>query len=335
MTMDDFPSRMPAGGHSHDFLGAGHERSERAVWAVIALCAAMMVAEIVGGLMFGSIALVADGFHMSTHAGALLLAALAYSLARRHSEDPRFTFGAGKFGDLAGFASAIVLAMIAALIAYEAIGRLIAPTPIAFAQAIPIAVLGLAVNALSAWLLSRGGRDHGHGHAHDHGREESFEIGGAREAVHRDNNLRAAAIHVMADAAVSILVIVGLALARGFGWLWMDPLAGLVGAGVIASWSAGLIRDAGAALLDVNPDRRLTEKLRRAIERDGDSVVDLHLWRLGPGHLGAILSIETASERDTGHYREAATRVARFSHLTIEIARRRSGEDRERRRFVA
>jgi cation diffusion facilitator family transporter len=427
MTMDDFKPMTPAGGHSHSFLGAGHARSERAVWAVIALCTAMMIAEIVGGLMFDSIALVADGLHMSTHAGALLLAALAYAYARRHSEDPRFTFGAGKFGDLAGFASAIVLAMIAALVAYEAIGRFFVPTPVAFAQAIPIAVLGLAVNALSAWLLSRGGRDHGHGHghAHDHGHEESrrLEIGGARyelsifedgvaphfrvaalgpqrlaaaatsveivrpgggresfrmierdgflesanairephefaatlrvgaqaascafvesdhaaagASVHRDNNLRAAVIHVMADAAVSIFVIVGLALARGFGWLWMDPLAGLLGAGVIASWSAGLIRDTGAVLLDMNPDRQLTEKLRRAIEREGDSVIDLHLWRLGPGHLGAILSIETTSERETGHYRETAMSVGSFSHLTIEIARRRSSADRERRRFVA
>jgi cation diffusion facilitator family transporter len=335
-----------AGGHSHDFLGAAHERSERAVWAVIALCTAMMAAEIVGGLMFGSIALVADGLHMSTHAGALLLAALAYAFARRHSDDPRFTFGAGKFGDLAGFASAIVLAMIAALVAYEAIGRFFVPTPIAFAQAIPIAVIGLAVNAASAWLLSRGGDDHHHGHAHshahdhhshDHRHEESrrFEIGGGREALHRDNAMRAAVIHVMADAAVSILVIVGLSLARGFGWLWMDPLAGLIGAGVIASWSAGLIRDTGAALLDMNPDRQLAEALRRAIERDGDSLVDLHLWRLGPGHLGAILAIETASERETGHYREAAMKVGRFSHLTIEIVRRGGVADRERRRFVA
>jgi len=339
--MNDFDSTPPAGGHSHEFLGAAHERSERAVWAVIALCAAMMAAEIVGGLMFGSIALVADGLHMSTHAGALLLAALAYAFARRHADDPRFTFGTGKFGDLAGFASAIVLAMIAALVAYEAIGRLFVPTPIAFAQAIPIAVLGLAVNAASAWLLSRSGDDHHHGHARSHGHghrhEESrrLEIGDAREALHRDNAMRAAVIHVMADAAVSILVIVGLSLARGFGWLWMDPLAGLIGAGVIASWSAGLIRDTSAALLDMNPDRRLTQALRRAIERDGDSLVDLHLWRLGPGHLGAIVAIETASERETSHYREAAMKVGRFSHLTIEIVRRGSGADRERRRFVA
>jgi cation diffusion facilitator family transporter len=307
----------------------------------------MMIAEIGGGAMFGSIALIADGFHMSTHAGALLLAALAYAYARRRADDPRFTFGTGKFGDLAGFASAIVLAMIAALVAYESIGRLVAPRPIAFAQAIPIAVLGLAVNALSAWLLGRGGRDHGHGHghprAHGHGhersrRDEPLRAERAHAAgafLHRDNNLRAAVVHVMADAAVSICVIVGLLLARGFGWLWMDPLAGLLGAGVIASWSAGLVRDTGAALLDMNPDRRLTEKLRHAIERDGDSLVDLHLWRLGPGHLGAILSIETTSERETSHYREAAMRVMPFSHLTIEIARRPKSAGRAPRRFVA
>ena len=396
--------------HAHVFLGAAHAQSERNVWAVIALTGAMMVVEIVGGAMFGSIALVADGFHMSTHAGALLLAALAYTLARRHSEDPRFTFGAGKFGDLAGFASAVVLAMIAALIAYESLGRLIAPRPISFAEAIPIAVLGLVVNALSAWLLSRGGHDHHHGHGHDHdhgdesrvvaidgalyalaidedgvaprwrvealdaaapdaasieltrpdGRRETYALaardgalrseatipephefvatlrvgdgvaeaafvepdrGDAHDSVHRDNNLRAAVVHVMADAAVSILVIVGLTLARGFGWLWMDPLAGLVGAGVIVSWSIGLIRDAGAVLLDMNPDARLAEALRAAIERDGDALVDLHLWRLGPGHLGAILAIETASGRDVADYRRAAMQVRRFSHLTIEVER--------------
>ena len=418
-------------GHSHAFLGREHGRGERNTWMVIALCTAMMVAEIAGGLMFGSIALVADGFHMSTHAGALLLAALAYTLARRSADDPRFTFGPGKFGDLAGFASAIILAMIALFIGYESATRFFSPTPIQFAQAIPIAALGLAVNGASAWLLSRGdhehhhhghgghGHDHGHAHGHDESRElttalgayrlEIFETGapprfrlrveggppldaaatfvettrpgGARqrfamadrggylesvdeipephefvarvqvgdhsivtdfaershahEKLHRDNNMRAAVIHVMADAAVSIFVIVGLMLARGFGWLWMDPVAGFVGAGVIASWSAGLIRDTGAVLLDINPDRRLSQALRRAIEREGDRLADLHLWRLGPGHLGAILSIETESERETSHYREAAMKVGRFSHLTIEIARRAKFADREPRRFVA
>src|ERR1700739_1799883 len=154
--------------HSHVFLGEGHEKSERKTWAVIWLCSAMMVAEIVGGWLFGSIALIADGLHMSTHAGALLLAAVAYTYARRYAHDPRFTFGTGKLGDLAGFTSAVILAMIAMLIGYEAVSRLVAAVPIHFAPAIPIAVLGLAVNVASAWLLS-GGDHHGHSHGHGHG----------------------------------------------------------------------------------------------------------------------------------------------------------------------
>ena len=167
-------SNASAAFHSHVFLGEGHERSERKTWAVIWLCGAMMIAEIVGGLLFGSIALVADGLHMSTHAGALLLAALAYTYARKHANDPNFTFGTGKFGDLAGFTSAIILAMIALLIAYEAVSRVFAPVPIHFAEAIPIACLGLAVNVASAWLLSGGGHHHSHGHAHkEHNHDQS------------------------------------------------------------------------------------------------------------------------------------------------------------------
>src|SRR6516164_5687524 len=162
-------SELLSATHSHRFLGAGHEKSERKSWAVIWLCGFMMIAEIVGGLLFGSIALVADGLHMSTHAGALLLAALAYSYARRHADDQRFTFGTGKLGDLAGFTSAIILAMIALLIGYEAVSRILTPVPIHFAEAIPIACLGLAVNIGSAWLLRGGGHDHGHGHSHGHG----------------------------------------------------------------------------------------------------------------------------------------------------------------------
>jgi cation diffusion facilitator family transporter len=395
--------------HSHVFLGEGHEKSERKTWAVIALCGAMMFAEIIGGLLFGSIALVADGMHMSTHAGALLLAALAYSYSRRHADDPRFTFGTGKLGDLAGFTSAIILAMIAVLIGYESVSRIFAPVPIRFAEAIPIACLGLAVNIASAWLLS-GGADHHHGHSHGHGHEhgdedhdetrhietesgtvvlEIFEDGvpprfrlhgvsngnamietvrwhnGARQTfamidrgdylesaddipephaftanlaiggrtysslfeehehahagAHRDNNMRAAIIHVLADAAVSVLVITGLLLARLFGWLWMDPLAGIVGACVIASWSYGLVRDTGAILLDMNPDRRMAEKLRRAIEADGDKLGDLHLWRLGPGHLGAIVSVVTTQSRDGRYYRRKLARFRSLSHLTIEV----------------
>jgi cation diffusion facilitator family transporter len=323
-----------AAGHSHVFLGEGHDKNERRTWAVIILCGVMMVVEIVGGLLFGSIALVADGLHMSTHASALLLAALAYSYARRHADDPRFSFGTGKLGDLAGFSSAIVLAMIAALIGYEAAARLFAPVPIHFTEAIPIAVLGLGVNVASALLLSGGGHDHGHhhGHAHaahphdhDHDHADHDDDGHAHHhvhhAAHRDNNMRAAVIHVLGDAMVSVLVIVGLLLARIFGWLFMDPLAGIIGALVIASWSYALIRDTGAILLDMNPDRGMAERLRAAIERDGDRLADLHLWRLGPGHLGAIVSVVTATPRDAAHYRRLLGQFRNLSHVTVEVQR--------------
>ena len=404
--------------HDHVFLGKDHERAERRTWAVIVLCTIMMIAEIVGGALFGSLALIADGLHMSTHAGALLLAALAYTYARKYANDRSFSFGTGKFGDLAGFSSAIVLAMIALLIGYEAVSRLLNPVPISFNEAIPIAVLGLVVNVASAWLLSGGHHhDHGHGQGHSHEDEarrialgraildiEVFEDGvpprfrvraeagalpasdltiettrpdGSRQlfvfedrgeylesrdeipephaflasiclveagqaqerelefeehdhddahghghgagAHHRDNNMRAAVVHVMADAAVSVLVIVGLLLARAFGWLWMDPLAGLIGALVIANWSVGLLRDTGGILLDRTPDPRMTEKVRRLIEAEGDRVTDLHLWRLGPGHLGAIVCVATTGERTAAHYRQRLARFADLSHVTVEV----------------
>jgi cation diffusion facilitator family transporter len=322
--------------HSHVFLGDSHERSEKKTWAVIWLCTAMMIAEIAGGWMFGSVALVADGVHMSTHAGALLLAALAYTYARRHADDPRFTFGTGKFGDLAGFASAIILAAIALLIAVESIQRLWDPAPIHFAEAIPIAVLGLAVNIASAWLLSGGdhhghshGSSHGHAHGHDHDHDEHDDHDDhddhdehehhAHGKMARDNNFRAAVTHVVADAAVSVLVIIALLLARAFGWLWLDPVAGIVGAVVIASWALTLIRDTGAILLDMNPDDHICEHLREVIEQDGDRLADLHLWRLGPGHLGAILSVVTPTGRTESFYREKLGAFKALSHLTIEV----------------
>jgi len=311
--------------HSHVFLGEGHERNERRTWTVIALCSFMMVVEIAGGLLFGSIALVADGLHMSTHASALLLAALAYRYARRHADDERFSFGTGKLGDLAGFTSAIVLAMIAILIGYEALTRFIWPVPISFNEAIPIAVLGLVVNVASVLLLSDGHEhfsrrrriaehehEHEHAHVHDH----------ARHAAHRDNNLRAAVVHVLGDAAVSILVIVGLALGRLFGWVWMDPAAGLLGAIVIAAWSYTLIRDTGAILLDMTPDRGMAERMRAMIETDGDRLTDLHLWRLGPGHLGAIISVATSEQRGPDYYQALLGRFRALSHVTVEVQRR-------------
>jgi cation diffusion facilitator family transporter len=398
--------------HDHVFLGKDHDRAERRTWAVIILCSIMMIAEIIGGALFGSLALIADGLHMSTHAGALLLAALAYTYARKYADDRSFTFGTGKFGDLAGYSSAIVLAMIALLIGYEAVSRLLNPIPISFNEAIPIAVLGLAVNVASAWLLS-GGHHHGHSHDHGHGEEtrriklgrrlleievfedqvpprfrvradagalpdasdvsiETVRPDGSRQlfwfedhgaflesrdeipephaflarvrlmqagqvherelefeehdheashgAHHRDNNMRAAIIHVLADAAVSVLVIVGLLTARAFGWLWMDPLAGLIGALVIANWSVGLLRDTGGILLDRTPDPRMAERVRMVIESEGDHVTDLHLWRLGPGHLGAIVSVATTGKREAAHYRQRlATKFADLSHVTVEV----------------
>ncbi len=321
--------------HSHVFLGTAHDTNERRSWAVIVLCGAMMVAEIVGGLLFGSIALVADGMHMSTHAGALLLAALAYSYARRHSDDPRFSFGTGKLGDLAGFSSAIVLLMIAVLIGYEAVSRLIAPVPIHFREAIPIAGLGLVVNLASAWLLGAHEHTHGrhqHGCAHeddddhdhdgyaphrhhdDHTHRHQIHAG-----AHRDNNMRAAIVHVLADATVSLLVIVGLSLAWLFGWLWMDPIAGMIGAAVIVSWSWTLIRDTSAVLLDMTPDRHTIQSIRRAVETAGDRLTDLHVWRLGPGHLGVIVAVATDTPHDAAFYRSRLAELPALSHVTIEV----------------
>ena len=318
--------------HDHIFLGEGHEQNERRTWMVIALCSFMMVVEIIGGLLFGSIALVADGLHMSTHASALLLAAVAYRYARRHASDSRFTFGTGKLGDLAGFSSAIVLAMIALLIGYEALTRFIWPVPISFNEAIPIAVLGLIVNVASVLLLG-GGHEHFHGHEHDqqhdHEREAVHDDDRAdksdhhhtHHAAHRDNNLRAAVVHVLADAAVSILVIVGLTLGRLFGWVWMDPAAGLLGAIVIASWAYTLVRDTGAILLDMTPDRGMAERMRAVIETDGDRLTDLHLWRLGPGHLGVIVSVATRKERGPDYYQALLGRFHALSHVTVEVQR--------------
>jgi len=335
--------------HDHVFLGEGHELAERRTWSVIWLCGAMMVVEVVGGLMFGSIALVADGLHMSTHAGALLLAALAYGYARRHARDPRFSFGTGKLGDLAGFTSAIVLAMIALLVGWEAISRLLHPQPIHFAEAIPIACLGLAVNVASAWLLG-GNHAHAHGHdhhghdhhTHDHHGHDHDALGPRARidaqthrssadlplnehrqdtALDRDNNMRSAVVHVIADAAVSVLVIAGLVLAMLFGWIWMDPVAGLIGSVVIASWAYSLVRDTGRILLDMNPDTHLTETLRQTIECDGDRLTDLHIWRLGPGHLAAELSVTTVSDRQPADYRSRLSRFAGLSHVTIEVHR--------------
>jgi len=299
--------------HAHVFLGQAHERNERKTWTVIAICSAMMLAEIVGGLFFGSVALVADGLHMSTHAGALLIAALAYTYSRRYARDDRFAFGTGKLGDLAAFTSAIALAMIALLIGYESLSRFFDPVPIAFNQAIPIAVVGLGVNLLSAYLLREDHEDD-HPHLHDHSHHH-----------HRDHNLRAAFVHVMADAAVSVLVIIGLVAGRQFGWIWMDPLMGIIATAVILSWSWSLVRGAGAVLLDISPDQALSTKIVERLETHGDKVSDLHLWRVGPGHMAAIVSLVSDHPQTSSAYKKRLSDLPGLSHLTVEVERCPSG----------
>jgi len=305
--------------HDHVFLGADHERNERKVWLVIALTATMMVAEIVAGSIFGSMALTADGWHMSTHAGAMLIAALAYLYARRQARNPRYTFGTGKLGDLAGFASAIVLALIALLIAWESLVRLADPVAIDFDQAIWVAVIGLAVNLVSAWLLR--GEDHHHD-GHHGGHHEHHGHHGGHDHAHRaeDHNLRAAYLHVLADALTSVLAIAALILGRSYGWAWLDPVMGVIGGVVIARWSFGLIRATAAVLLDARPDDEdLADEIRRKVETEEDRISDLHVWQVGPGHHAAIVALVTPKPKSPSFYKEKLRGLRDLSHVTVEV----------------
>jgi len=306
--------------HDHVFLGAAHDRNERRTWAVVALTAAMMVVEIAGGTIFGSMALLADGWHMSTHAGALAIAAFAYRYARNHARDPRFAFGTGKLGDLAGFTSAIVLAMISLGIGYESIARLFQPVTIHYSEATAIAVVGLGVNLLSAWLL--GASDHHHGHDHDdHDHDHDDHDHDHHHHHHDDHNLRSAYWHVLADALTSVLAIAGLLAAWIYGWTWLDPAIGIVGACVIAHWSWRLIRDSGAVLLDAASDPPLAAAIRGRLEQGHDRIADLHVWRLGPGHHGAIVSLVSDEPEPVERYRAKLDGIGQLSHLTIEVHR--------------
>lgn len=307
--------------HGHVFLGEQHRENERRTWIVIAICATMMVAEIVGGLWFGSVALIADGLHMSTHAGALFIAALAYTCARRFARDERFAFGTGKLGDLAAFANALVLGMIALLIAYESIVRFMKPVAISYDEAIAIAIVGLAVNLVSAWLLHDDhAHEHGHVHAHAHDHDDRH-VHDHTHVVHADHNMRAAFVHVAADAVVSALVVIGLVVGRQYGWSWTDPAVGMIAAIVILSWSWTLVRSSGAVLLDACPDPRLSRDIAARLEHDGDRLSDLHLWRLGPGHLGAIISLVSDHPHDPEHYKQRLADVPGLSHVTVEVER--------------
>lgn len=307
-----------ATGHDHFFLGSNHQRNERKVWLVIALTASMMLVEIVAGTLYGSMALVADGWHMSTHAGAMLIAVLAYRFARRHAGNPRFTFGTGKLGDLAGFASAIVLALVALLIGWESLVRLTQPIHIDFNQAIAVAVVGLGVNLVCAWLLKDDhAHHHHHGHEHHHSNDEHHAPGKGR-----DNNLRAAYLHVLADALTSVLAIVALLVGRSYGWLWADPAMGVVGALVIARWSWGLIRDSGSVLLDAAAEGQdVRQEIREAMAPTGSQVTDLHVWQVGPGHFAAIVSLMAREPREPAHYKALLAHIHELSHVTVEVQR--------------
>lgn len=295
--------------HDHVFLGSSHDENARRTLWVVALTTAMMIVEIVAGYFTGSMALLADGFHMATHAGALGIAAAAYAYAKRHANSRVFSFGTGKVGDLAGFASAMALGLIALGIGTESVMRLFEPTKVAFGTATIIAIVGLAVNIASAFLLSGGhnnGHDHHHGHDHGH-------------AAHaKDNNLRSAYIHVLADALTSVLAIAALLAGRYLGWTWMDPVMGIVGAIVIARWSWTLMRDTALVLLDAT-DNPVADEVRELVETPGDArITDLHVWRVGPEAHAAIVSVTGRQGVTSDTIRARLAPVHELAHLTVE-----------------
>jgi cation diffusion facilitator family transporter len=319
--------------HSHAFGTAGERAGERRTRWVVALTLAMMVAEIVAGTAFGSMALLADGWHMGTHAAALGVAVFAYVYARRHASDPRYSFGTGKVGALGGFASAVGLAVVALLVLWESLARLAEPVAIRFDHAIAVAVAGLLVNLGSALLLRDREHLHGrgeHDHAEAHGHADDRAHGPA--PVHRDHNLRGAYLHVLADALTSLLAIVALLAGKLLGWAFMDPLMGVAGSIVIARWSFGLLRDSAAVLLDaeVAPERRA--RIREAVERGGDaSVSDLHVWRVGPRHLAAIVAVVADRPEPPDAYRRRLSGMDDLVHVTVEVNARDAGRDAARR----
>lgn len=296
--------------HDHVFLGAAHDDNARRTLWVVALTAGMMVVEIVAGYLTGSMALLADGFHMATHAGALGVAAAAYAYAKRHASNRAYSFGTGKVGDLAGFASAMVLGLIALGIGAESILRLFQPITVAFGEATIIAVVGLGVNVASAFLLA-GGHHHGHDHhGHDHGHAHGKHGG--------DNNMRSAYVHVLADALTSVLAIAALLAGRYLGWVWMDPVMGIVGAIVIARWSWSLMRDTASVLLDAT-DHHVEDEVRELVETPGDArITDLHVWRVGPQAHAAIVSVVGGQGVTGDEIRARLAPVHELAHLTVE-----------------
>ncbi|WP_085694079.1 MULTISPECIES: CDF family Co(II)/Ni(II) efflux transporter DmeF [unclassified Pseudomonas] len=297
--------------HDHQFLGASHDENARRTLWVVALTFVMMIGEIAAGYITGSMALLADGFHMATHAGALGIAAAAYGFARRNASNRRYSFGTGKVGDLAGFASAMVLGLVSLGIAGESALRLFQPTTVAFGEATVIAVVGLAVNLVSAFMLM-GHHGHDHGHHHEHGHDHGHHH-------HHDNNLRSAYMHVLADALTSVLAIAALLAGRYLGWVWLDPVMGIVGAVVIAKWAYTLMRDSAAVLLDAT-DEPVAEEIRELLEASDDvRISDLHVWQVGPQARAAIVSVVAAAGVSAEAIRERLAPVHELSHLTVEL----------------
>lgn len=326
--MTKMPERAahPRHYYDHVYLGAAHDRNARRTWIVMILNALAMVAEIAAGWITGSMALLADGFHMATDAGALGVAAIAYAYARRHAHNARFTFGTGKVGDLAAFASAIILGLAALGIAVEAVMRLMEPQTVAYDEAILVAIFGLIVNVGSAMLLMKDGghvhapghnhnHGHSHGHDHDHAQDHARDSHApAPAAAGQDNNLRAAYLHLVADAVTSAMAIAALVAARLTGWVWLDAATGLIGAVLIARWSVVLMRDSAAILLDT-ADEALLDRIRDKAEGTGATIADLHVWRIGPDAHAAILSVPGG---DALAVRTALSDIAGLEHVTVE-----------------
>jgi cation diffusion facilitator family transporter len=291
--------------HNHRFLSDQHRTNERRTWVVIGLTSVTMVVEIVSGLLFGSMALLADGWHMASHASALGITAMAYYLARRHEDNARFTFGTGKLGDLAGYSSALLLALIAVTMAYESIQRFANPVPIRFDEAILVAALGLTVNLFSAVILKESHARHGDEDDHTH---------------HHDHNLRAAYLHVVADALTSVLAMVALVVGKFWGLVFLDPMMGVVGAAFISRWAYGLLRDSSRVLLDYDCDGGMALRIRSILEQQGDlRVSDLHVWRLGPGHYSAVIAVTSWAHVHAEELKERLCSIRGLSHVTIEV----------------
>jgi len=298
--------------HSHEFL-PDTTQNEKSTLRVVLLTAVMMVGEIIGGWVFHSMALMADGFHMGTHAFALGVTLLAYWYARRNARNPTFTFGAGKVGDLGGFTSAILLLVVAIIMAVESAQRFLHPVAIRYTEAIIIAFIGLAINLASAWIL----RDH-----HDHDGHHHDEHEDHAHSSH-DHNIKAAYLHVLADALTSVLAITALFMGMIFGWVWMDPIMGIVGSIVITRWSFGLLAETSGVLLDKISDRTLQEQIRSCLENNQDDYIyDLHTWEIGPGHYAVIASILTDTPQPIEHYKERLADIPKLAHITIEVAQR-------------